>query len=872
MTGADVLLSDGTTVHLRQITPDDGDAVVAMHSRFSERTRYLRYFSPYPRIPARDLHRFVNVDHTDREAFVVAAGDRLVAVGRYERLGEQAVDAEVAFVVEDAYQGRGVGSVLLEHLAAAAAEAGITRFVAEVLPENGAMLRVFTDAGYEVTRRYADGVVTLTFPVAPTERSRAVQADREQRTEARSVARLLRPRAVAVYGASASGHGVGAAVLAHLRAGGFAGPVHHVHPDGTRSLADLSPPPPPAPPAGGGGAPVTAAGAPDPRRPAPIGGPSRPGEPGSGLGRGGETPGVSGIDLAVVATPPAALPEVLADAAAAGVHGLLVLTEMDPAQRRDLVRAARVAGMRVIGPGSLGIADHAVSLNATLVPRLPTPGRVSLFCHSGTLGLLLLAEAERRGLGMSGFVSAGRRADVSGNDLLQFWAEDPHTDVVAMYLESFGNPRKFARIARAVGRHKPIVMLAGHTGHGGSTLDEAAMQALRAHSGVIEVGTVGELFDVATLLAAQPLPAGDRIGVVSNAFALAALASAEIRAAGLRVGRSGAVGPAAKPDEFAAAVHAALHSDDTDAVVVVVAPPLPTGPLAADQSAETALLGPYADALADAVRDADKPVLASFLAGQGPAGVPSYRSIEEAVRALAQVTRRAAWLRAPAGTLPPAPPGADPAAPDLDTLLDSYGIPVVPSTRAAGAEQVAAAARGYGAAVALKVADRPNRIDLGAVRLNLGGRDEARRAYSDLEQLFGAGVEVLVQPMVAPGIACVVEVVDDPAFGPVVGFGLAGPVTELVGDRAWRAAPLTDTDAAALVRAPKAAPLLAAADADALAALLVRIGQLAADTARLRHLVFNPILVHPAGVSVLHALGELATSTPRPDTGPRQLR
>lgn len=829
MSGADVLLADGTTVHLRQIMPQDADAVVAMHSRFSERTRYLRYFSPYPRIPARDLHRFVNVDHVDREAFVVAAGERLVAVGRYERLGAQSHEAEVAFVVEDAYQGRGVGSVLLEHLAAAAAEAGVTRFVAEVLPENGAMLRVFTDAGYEVTRRYADGVVTLTFPVAPTERSRAVQADREQRTEARSVARLLRPRAIAVYGASASGHGVGAAVLAHLRASGFTGPVHHVHPDGPlRSLSELA--------------------------------------------TGVEPEDEPGIDLAVVATPPGALPAVLADAAAAGVHGLLVLTELDPAQRRDLVRAARVAGMRVIGPGSLGIADHAVQLNATLVPRLPGPGRVSLFCHSGTLGLLLLAEAERRGLGMSGFVSAGRRADVSGNDLMQFWTQDPHTDVVAMYLESFGNPRKFARIARTTGRHKPIVMLAGHTGHGGSALDDAAMQALRAHSGVIEVGTVGELFDVATLLAAQPLPAGDRIGVVSNAFALSALAAAEIRAAGLRVGRSGAVGPAAGPDEFAAAVHAALHSDDTDAVVVVVAPPLPTGPLAADQSAETALLGPYADALAKAVEEADKPVLASFLAGRGPTQVPSYRSIEEAVRALAQVTRRAAWLREPAGVLPPVPPGADPNAPDLDTLLASYGIPVVPSTRAAGAEQVAAAAAGYAAPVALKVADRPNRIDLGAVRLNVGGPDEARRAYADLEQLFGAGVEVLVQPMVTPGVACVVEVVDDPAFGPVVGFGLAGPVTELVGDRAWRAAPLTDTDAAALVRAPKAAPLLAAADADALAALLARIGQLAADTARLRHLVLNPVLVHPTGVSVLHALGELADSTPRPDTGPRQLR
>ncbi|GIF98016.1 GNAT family N-acetyltransferase [Catellatospora citrea] len=860
MSGADVLLADGTTVHLRQITPQDADAVVAMHSRFSERTRYLRYFSPYPRIPARDLHRFVNVDHLDREAFVVAAGDRLVAVGRYERLGASSHEAEVAFVVEDAYQGRGVGSVLLEHLAAAAAEAGITRFVAEVLPENGAMLRVFTDAGYEVTRRYADGVVTLTFPVAPTERSRAVQADREQRTEARSVARLLRPRGVAVYGASASGHGVGAAVLAHLRAAGFAGPIHHVHPDGPlRSLADL-PPSATASTADGGDGATAAAGT------------ARPWVPGSGLAHRGEEEAGSAIDLAVVATPPGALPDVLADAAAAGVHGLLVLTELDPAQRRELVRAARVAGMRVIGPGSLGLADHAVRLNATLVPRLPGPGRVSLFCHSGTLGLLLLAEAERRGLGMSGFVSAGRRADVSGNDLLQFWAEDPQTDVVAMYLESFGNPRKFARIARTAGRHKPIVMLAGHTGHGGSALDDAAMQALRAHSGVIEVGTVGELFDVTTLLAAQPLPTGDRIGVVSNAFALSALAAAEIRAAGLRVGRSGAVGPAAGPDEFAAAVYAALHSDDTDAVVVVVAPPLPTGPLAADQSAETALLAPYADALAKAVHEADKPVLASFLAGRGPAEVPSYRSIEEAVRALAQVTRRAAWLREPPGTLPPPPPGADPLAPTIDTLLHAYGVTVVPSTRAAGGDEVAAATAAYAAPVALKVADRPNRIDLGAVRLNLGGPEEARRAYADLEALFGAGVEVLVQPMVSPGVACVVEIFDDPAFGPVVGFGLAGPVPELVGDRAWRAAPLTDTDAAALVRAPKAAPLLAAADASALAQLLVDLGRLAADTARLRHLVLNPVLVHAAGVSVLHARGELTEATPRPDTGPRQLR
>ncbi len=219
----DVLLSDGSTVQLRPIDPSDAPEIVAMHSRFSERTRYLRYFSPYPRIPERDLHRFVNVDHRDREAFVVLAGDRIVAVGRYERLGPAAPDAEVAFVVEDAYQGRGIGSVLMEHLADAARRAGIVNFVAEVLPANGQMLRVFADFGYQIQREFADGVVHLSFPIAPTEATLEVQRGREHRTEARSIARLLAPRGVAVYGASATGQGVGAAVLGHLRDGGFTG-------------------------------------------------------------------------------------------------------------------------------------------------------------------------------------------------------------------------------------------------------------------------------------------------------------------------------------------------------------------------------------------------------------------------------------------------------------------------------------------------------------------------------------------------------------------------------------------------------------------------------------------------------------------------
>ncbi len=849
---ADVLLADGMTVHLRPIRPEDAEAVVAMHSRFSERTRYLRYFSPYPRIPARDLRRFVNVDHRDREALVVAAGDDLIAVGRYERLGEAAADAEVAFVVEDAYQGRGVGSVLLEHLAAAARDAGVERFVAEVLPQNSAMLNVFADAGYEVSRRYADGVVHLTFPVAQTERSLAVQWEREHRTEARSVARLMRPSRVAVYGASRSGRGVGAALLAHLRNSGFPGAIDVVGPgESLRRMVGVSGPD--AADADGMGV-AGGAGA---------GGPISAATAATAGGAGAGDAGGERVDVAVVAVPPASIPDVLADAADAGVHGLLVMTELDPAQRRALVQQARQAGMRVIGPASLGLADCAAPINATLVARLPRPGRLALFCQSGPLGLQLLAEVDRRGMGMSGFVSVGRRADVSGNDLLQFWAVDPETDVIAMYLETFGNPRKFSRIARAVGRRKPIIVLAGETGLVGSTLDSSAMEALRATSGVIEVDTVAELFDVAALLQSQPLPTGDRVGIVSNAFSLAALASARVRRAGLRVGRVGAVGAGAGAAELAQAVRSILDSDDADALVVVVAPPLPTGPMAEVD------FTPFADALAQAAAEADKPVVATYLFGGGPAGVPTFRSVEEAIRALAHTIRRAAWLREPPGRLPA--PMNPPDGNTIVDLLNAHGVAIKESKRADSAQSAAAAAHELGFPVVLKAVDHPHRIDLGAVRLNLGSAELVREAYADLQALFGPVVEV--QGMAPPGVSCMIEALDDPAFGPVVGFGLGGPVTELVGDRAWRAAPLTDRDAASLVRAPKAAPLLDGMDLDALADLLVRIGQFADQVPRLRRLTLNPVLVHAEGWTVLDAKGELDEpgAPARPDTGPRRM-
>ncbi|WFE39078.1 bifunctional GNAT family N-acetyltransferase/acetate--CoA ligase family protein [Micromonospora sp. WMMD998] len=844
MTTVDVLLSDGTTVQLRQIRADDAAAIVAMHARFSERTRYLRYFSPYPRIPERDLKRFVTVDHRDREAFVVLAGERIVAVGRYERLGPASPEAEVAFVVEDAYQGRGIGSVLLEHLADAAGRHGIAHFVAEVLPANGTMLRVFADFGYQVQRQYADGVVHLSFPIAATEATLAVQRGREHRTEARSIARLLAPRGVAVYGASTTGQGVGAALLGHLRDGGFAGAVVPVHPSAA-TVAGL---------------------------------PAYPSAVDAG----------QAVDLAVVAVAPEAVTEVVQDAARAGAHGLVVVSagfaESGPAgaaAQRALVRAAHLAGMRVVGPNCLGVAntDPAVRLNATLAPVLPAPGRVGVFSQSGAFGVALLAEASRRGLGLSSFVSAGNRADVSGNDLLQYWQDDPGTDVITLYLETFGNPRKFARLARRIGRDKPVVALASLARPPGvgdaPALDAAAVSALFAQSGVIRVDTVAELLDVGVLLAHQPLPGGRRVAVVGNSSALTGLAATACAAQGLVVadGYPHDVGPTGGAAAYAAALAAAAADERVDAVVAVFAPPLPGQ-----------LTDPEAD-FAAALPATGKPVVATFLAGRVPAGVPAYPSVEEAVRALARVTGYADWLRRPPGALPElagvdrsagqaalGPDGADPVA-----LLGAYGIDVVESVPAGSADEAVAAGERLGWPVALKAAapGLRHRLDLGAVRLDLADAAALRRAYAEVAPVFGA--EVLVQPMVAPGVACVVELVEDPAFGPVVGFGLGGVATELLGDRAWRAVPLTDRDAAELVDEPRAAPLLrghrgaAPVDRAALVELLTRVGRLADEQPRVRSLTLNPVLARPDGVSVLHATVGAGAASPRPDTGPRRL-
>src|SRR4051812_16166976 len=629
-----------------------------------------------PRLSDADLARFTTVDHVNRVALVATVGDDIVAVGRFDRI--QPRTAEVAFNVSDAHQGRGLGSVLLEHLAAAAREHGVHRFVAEVLPQNRRMLGVFRDAGYEVRHAYEDGVVSLSFDIDPTERSLAVMESREHRTEFRSVAALLAPRSVVLVGASRRENTVGHRLLRDLLAGDFTGQLYVVHPEADavldvpayRTIADV---------------------------PVPV-------------------------DLAVIAVPAESVLDVVHQCAAARVRGLVVVSggfaetgEEGLERQRALVRVARANGMRVVGPNSWGVVntDPEVRLNVGLLRSLPAAGRVGLFCQSGAVSVSVLENAEQRALGVSTFVSAGNRADVSGNDCMQYWEEDPRTSVVGLYLESTGNPRKFSRIARRLARSKPVVVVRSGTsafgvppGHAvrGSLAPAEAFDAMLRQSGCIRVGTVAELLDVAGLLVGQPLPAGPRVGVVANSEALGALVADACQGSDLVVPHGPASVPiAAGAGEFVRTLTDAVASPDVDAVVAAFVPPV--GTRSEDVAAALAEAG-------RAARSAGRPIVACLLGmpaarGRlvGPDAVPVYPTPEEAVRALAAVTTYARWRHRDFGPRVD-PPGRDPArarrlvtaaleeAPDgvelsaetAAALLACYGIRLWPSPQVTGPE------------------------------------------------------------------------------------------------------------------------------------------------------------------------------------------
>ncbi|BAD58625.1 GNAT family N-acetyltransferase [Nocardia farcinica] len=868
---ADVLAADGGVVRLRPITPDDAEPLQTFHAALSDRTRYLRYFGPYPRISPKDLYRTTHVDYQDRVGLVVELGDAIIAVGRYElldRTGPRA--AEVAFVVADEHQGRGLGSILLEHLAGAAAENKIQTFVAEVLAENTAMVTVFRDAGYQVERSRDGTVLHLEFAIDPTEALVTVRDSRERASEARSVGNLLAPRSIAVIGATPGTGRVGGAVLANLLSGVFQGPVFPVNPNrrfvrGVRAYATVR-----------------------------------------------EIP--DEVDLAVVAVPAAAIDSVLDDCMAKGVKGLVVLTagfgETGPegmAAERELVAAARGHGMRVVGPSALGIAntDPEVAMNATLAPVLPPRGRIGFFCQSGPLGAAILGEAAARNLGLSTFVSAGNRADVSGNDLLQYWDTDAATDLVLLYLESFGNPRKFSRIARRVARTKPIVAVSSGRSvrtRPGADMDRSIVRDLFAQAGIVQVDSISELFDCAALLGYQPLPRGPRLAVVSNSTALSWLAVDAARGEGMVAAEPVNLGPQATPGAYLDAVVEALRSDEVDALIIVFAPPVPV-PMAG-----------FADAIrsaAAAVPEAEKPILTTFIAEQGipnllavrgrngmavRGSIPSYPDPERAARALARVHRYARWRDTPAtSVVRPEGIDAERAAAlvagwmaesggrwlsDLEVvdLLACYGIRVVEFQEVRNADEAVAAAEALGYPVAAKATGETwrRRPDLSGVRLDLWRPEAVRQAYTDLVAMCGDPV-LHIQRMATKGVGCILRVQDDPSFGSVIEFGLSGLIIELLGDRAYRALPLTESEAVALIDAPRAAPLLSGTPASpqvdkaALVELAQRISALFDDLPEMRELAFDPVLASPTSAEILYARGRIGPEPSRFDTGPRRL-
>ncbi|MFI6905133.1 GNAT family N-acetyltransferase [Nonomuraea sp. NPDC050394] len=913
---ADVVLADGGTAHVRPIRPADADRLLAFYSRLSDESIYFRFFGPRPKLSDKEVAWFTNVDYTNRVALIATIGMEMVAVIRYDRVS--ATEGEVAFLVEDAHQGRGVASVLLEHLAATAHENGIETFIADVLPANMKMMGVLRQAGYTAQSRFADGVVRMTLDLAPTETSAEVTAAREHRAEARSIERLLTPGSVAVIGASREPGGVGQTVLRNLLAADFTGPVYPVHRE-VRAVAGVRAYP--------------------------------------------SVDAIDGeVDLAVVAVPAESVLDVVKECAEKGVHGLVVVSSGfgetgagGRARQDELASIARSYGLRVVGPNCLGIAntDPATRLNATLAATLPGRGRVGFFSQSGALGTALLQRVAQRGMGISSFVSAGNRADVSGNDLLQYWEEDEASEVILLYLESLGNPRKFTRLARRIARRKPIVAVkSGGTPVGHSAralrLPDSAISSLFAQAGLIRVDDLIQLFDVGQLLAHQPLPAGPRVGLVTNSDAMGLLAVHASADAGLEPRPPVNLGASAGPSEFGTALADVLASGEVDAAVVIYMPPIPgdTAGVAAE--------------LLKVSQDTGKPVLATFeghlgmhpdlRVGRTPArgSIPSYAAPEEAVRALAHVVRYSAWLAHPAGTPPELPDlnpeaahalvthhldllpaasetggaegaaasaigasevdgsaagarapeadgpeaggfasggppaqeaGAGPVEIDATELLACYGITVWPAPIVRSPDEAAEAAELLGWPVVVKVTGAEAARRAGTVRLGLGGPATVRAAYTELAGQYGDDVGLAVQRMVPqPAVPTVVGVAEDPAFGPVVSFGLGDVTARLLEDEGFRLAPLTAEDAAGLIRSVRAAPLLFGeygyppVAVEALEDLLVRVGRLAHDLPEVARLDLDQVLVGESEVIVLGARAVLKTPPgPRQDGGPRRL-
>jgi len=886
----DAVLADGGTVHVRPIRPDDAAAHRAFFARQSEESVYFRFFGPRSELSDREVTHFTTVDYHDRMAFVAFLRDDMIAIGRYDRhSGGDA--AEVAFAVADDHQGRGLATLLLEYLATYAATKGITRFTADTLIDNRRMLEVFQDAGFKRESRSIEyGVVHLAFDIEPTGESLAASERRAWTAGVHSIARILEPQSIAVIGAGRNPQGIGHAVVRNLVEGGFTGPVYPVNPNVDTLL---------------------------------------------GLACSPDVEAIEGpVDLAVLAIPAAQCIAAVDACGRKGVKGLVVISSgfaevgADGAElQHELLLRAHRGGMRVVGPNCFGVINTApkISLNATFASRAPSHGGIAFASQSGALGIALLEQSVTSGLGLSSFVSVGNKCDVSSNDLLRYWNQDGQTRAILLYLESFGNPRAFARVAPVVSRTTPIVVVksgrssagtraaASHTAALASP--DTVVDALFRQAGVIRVDTLEELLDCGQLLANQPPLDGHRLAIIGNAGGAAVLAADACDAAGLSVpefdgatqaairaiagpnaGVSNPVdlGAGATPALFENTLRAALQSPSIDGAVVILAPVATADP----EVVARAVAGIDAGARPIVfVHLGDNEVPEALSEGARP--IPCYSFPERAVRALGRIAEHSSWKSRPVGATPhlegvdvaaagaiakaflAGSPGGGWLSPDdAVSMLRAFGIATAGEVEARSAAAAAAAAAQLGGPVALKAMGSSilHKSDVGGVLLDLKSPEEVAEAYTAMADHLGDAMDGAIVQTMLRGVELIAGVVTDPLFGSVVMFGSGGTAVELFGDRVLRILPLTDQDAHEMVRSIRGAPLLFGhrgappCDVAAVEEVLLRVALLADEVPQLAEMDLNPLIASPDGVVAVDVRIRLAPWRRHAETEVRRLR
>jgi len=889
----DVVLRDGSTVRIRVLRPEDEDGLCALLNSLSEESRWLRFYCLQNSAGlAAEAHREANLDQAFGLLALSGDEDRVVGHAFYVAINEER--AEVAFTIANDFQGRGLGTILLGQLAEVAAANGIKVFEAEVVASNHKMLRVFRSSGFPIEVNAHAGQLQVVFPTSFTPAARQQFERRESLAAVNALKLFFEPRAVAVIGASRHRGTIGGEILHNLLSYGFKGAVYAVNPTAT-TIENI---------------PCYA---------------SIEAVPGP-------------VDLAVIVVPAAKVVEVAAECARKGVKALVVISagfsetgNEGKARQAELLNVCRNYGMRLIGPNCMGITNTnpEVLLDATFAPAVPPRGRVGFSSQSGALGLAIMEFANSLGLGISTFVSVGNKADISGNDLLRYWEVDDETDVILLYLESFGNPKKFSEIARRVGRKKPIaVVKSGRSAagaratssHTGALIaaSDVTVDALFRQAGVVRTDTLAELFDVASVLANQPLPNGRRVGIITNAGGPAILCADACEARGLEIpllsdvsqARLRAFLPAgasagnpvdmiasAPAEHYRQAIEIVGAAENIDSLIVIFTPPLVTR---ADDVAK---------AIVTAVKqiDKNKPVLSVFLSAHQPPeqlrtarpAIPSFSFPETAAIALARATRYCEW-RERHETYPPrfTDIRADEAAaivadalmrgegwltPDeVAGLCSCYGLPLIEQRTVATVDEAVMAAEQIGGEIALK-AIAPGLIhktEAGAVRLHLSGAEAVRVAAREIiERLDSNGHSpsgFLVQQMARSGIEMLVGVVHDPQFGPVVACGAGGVQVELLKDVSLRLTPLANEDASEMVRELKTYPLLTGfrgslpADVAALEEGLLRVSAMVEDLPQIAELDLNPFVVNERGASILDARIRVTMVEPRPLVGVRR--